>query len=99
MNRKELTDELAGRLGISKQLARSAIEAIFSPVPGRGILAERLVRGEKVVVTGFGTFFARPARRGAAPSRRGGGDERPVPASRRRTAAFRCGLPLRDRLC
>ena len=39
MNRKELTEELAVRLGVTKGLAAAAVDALFSPVPGRGIVA------------------------------------------------------------
>ena len=53
MTKKELTEKVAKKVGLTKRTAESTINAVF------GIIKESLVKGDKVVVTGFGTFKVR----------------------------------------
>jgi len=91
MNKAELADALAERTGIQRKDSRAAVEALFDPESG--LIAQALQRGEKVSLTGFGTFEVRErkARTGRNP-RTGGIIE--VPATR--AAAFRAGKGLKD---
>lgn len=56
VNKTELMDALASQAGLSKADAGRAVEALFGT---DGIIARELMRGEKVQITGFGTFQAR----------------------------------------
>jgi len=50
MNKVELVANLAEKAGLSKTQAEKAFDGVFE------VVAEALEAGEKVVVTGFGTF-------------------------------------------
>jgi DNA-binding protein HU-beta len=39
--------------------ARTAINALFSTAPREGIIASEVAKGDKVQITGFGTFESR----------------------------------------
>ena len=56
LNKAELTDKLIERTGLSARDARAAIDAIFDPDPAIGLIAASLVAGEKIAISGFGTF-------------------------------------------
>ncbi|MBP8250805.1 MAG: HU family DNA-binding protein, partial [Herpetosiphon sp.] len=53
MQKIEYIAEVAERTGISKKEARRIVDAMLD------IISERLRDGEKVVLTGFGTFEVR----------------------------------------
>lgn len=91
MNKAELADALAERTNIPRKDARAAVDALFDPEGG--LIAQALQKGDKVSLTGFGTFEVRErkARTGRNP-RTGGVIE--VPATR--AAAFRAGKGLKD---
>ena len=95
MNKAELVDRLAQRTGVSHRDARGLIDAIFDPDPAVGLIAAVLVRGEKVAISGFGTFEARSrkARVGRNPHT---GASMNIPASR--APAFKPGKPLKETL-
>src|SRR5690606_19372827 len=57
MNKAELADALAERTNIPRKDSRAAVEALFDPESG--LIAQALQRGEKVSLTGFGTFEVR----------------------------------------
>ena len=59
MNKTELTNDVAKKTGLSKADAKRAIDAIFSTAPREGIIASAVSKGEKVQITGFGTFESR----------------------------------------
>ena len=95
MNKAELVDKLAQRTGTSLREARSLVDAIFDPDPAVGLIADALVRGQKVAISGFGTFEARSrkARIGRNPHT---GAPLEIPASR--APAFKPGKPLKEAL-
>lgn len=63
MTKQEFIDELSKQSGYSKKEVKKFID-IFT-----GIITDRVTKGEKVAVTGFGTFDLgkRAARRGRNP--------------------------------
>ncbi|NDB18923.1 MAG: HU family DNA-binding protein, partial [Actinobacteria bacterium] len=63
MNKAELVEAVAARLDGSKKAASDAIEAFLDVVAGA------VAKGDKVSITGFGTFSKsdRPARTGRNP--------------------------------
>lgn len=80
MTKKELAQQLAASRGISRQDARTFVEAFFH------VVAKALTDGEKVRLRGFGTFEVR-LRAGRVIRRRGGRAAKVDPATL--TPAFR----------
>lgn len=66
MQKTRFIAEVAERTGVSKKDARRIIDAMLS------VISERLQQGDKVVLTGFGTFEVRErqARQGVNPKTR-----------------------------
>jgi len=91
VNKSELTQKLAERTSLSKADASRAVDALFSVEDG--IIAGALRGGEKVQITGFGSFETRKreARTGRNPRT---GKEIDIAAST--SAAFRPGKGLKD---
>lgn len=90
MNKTELTDAVASWAGLSKADATRAVETLFG---ADGLIATELRRGQRVQITGFGTFQAR--RRGA----RTGRDPRtgnPISIKAAVVPAFKAGQALKD---
>ena len=52
MNKAELIEELAGRLDGNRRAAGHALESVLD------VITRAVVKGEKVVITGFGSFEA-----------------------------------------
>ena len=53
MTKKQLVDRVAKKVGLTKRTAESAVNAVF------GNIREAMSKGDKVIVTGFGTFKVR----------------------------------------
>lgn len=64
MNKSELAEQIATRVGISVAQAKDAVDATFS------VIADELTAGREVAVAGFGKFATseRAAREGRNPS-------------------------------
>ena len=75
MNKRELIDEVSGKVGITKKGAGNVIDAIVETI------TNALKKGEKVALVGFGTFqvMKRRARRGRNPQT---GEEIQIPAKK-----------------
>ncbi|MBX6364099.1 MAG: HU family DNA-binding protein [Gemmatimonadetes bacterium] len=91
MNKSELIQNLANKTKMTKAEASRAIDALFNPADG--IISASLKKGEKVQITGFGTFEtrARQARTGRNP--RTGREIKIGPTT---SASFRPGKALKD---
>jgi DNA-binding protein HU-beta len=91
MNKSELVDALANATGITKSDAGRAIDALFST--DGGVIAKALKKGNRVQITGFGTFETknRKARTGRNP-RTG----QTIKIAATRTPGFRAGKGLKD---
>lgn len=91
MNKSELVDELASSTGMTKADAARAIDALFSP--DNGVISKQLKRGNRIQITGFGTFEAkkRKARMGRNPRT---GEQIKIAATK--TPGFRAGKGLKD---
>lgn len=83
----EVVEELAVRADLTKRAAGDALDALI------GIVTEALQRGEKVTITGFGTFLVRhrAARTGRNPQ-----TGAPIQIPAQETPAFRAGSALKD---
>jgi DNA-binding protein HU-beta len=91
MNKSELVQALADRTNLSRVDATRAVEALFSP--DDGLITQTLKSGERVQITGFGTFETkeRKARTGRNP--RTGREIKIGPTV---SATFRPGKALKD---
>ncbi len=87
MNKSELTAMVAEKAGLTKKDADKAVNAFIDSV------TEGLVKGEKVVLVGFGSFETkqRAARKGKNPQT---GAEINIPAST--VPSFKAGRGLKD---
>lgn len=91
MNKTELTEAVASATDFTKADAQRAVDALFDT--DSGVIARTLQRGEKVQVTGFGTFETRhrKARMGRNPQT---GEKIRISAST--AVSFRAGKGLKD---
>lgn len=87
MNKTEIVERLAGRLGTSKAEARRLLDAQIDA------MAHHLAIGNRVVIRGLGTFATHetPGHRGRRPT---DGETLEIPA--RRQVTFRASDRLRD---
>jgi integration host factor subunit alpha len=89
MTKADLVDLVYERVGSSKKEASEVVEAVFD------IIRESLREGDKVKVSGFGTFIVnqKHARRGRNPQT---GD--PITIDSRRVLSFKPSQVLKDRI-
>ena len=95
MNKTELVDKVAKKTGFTLKDSKLLVDSIFSTVPKEGIIASELNRGNRVQITGFGTFQIRKRkkREGRNPQT---GEPIQIPASR--FPSFSAGRSLKDRI-
>lgn len=86
MTKNELIEKVAKKANLTKRAAADAVNAVFN------LSRDALVRGEKVVITGFGTFLirSRAARRGRNPQT---GETIQIP--NKKTPGFTAGKTLK----
>lgn len=86
MTKQDLIDLVAKKASLTNKASRESVQAILDAI------RDALKRGEKVVVTGFGTFSvrSRAARKGRNPQT---GAEINIPA--RKTPGFTAGKALK----
>lgn len=86
MTKADLVAQVAKKANLTNKAAKDAVTSIFSAV------SDALKRGEKVVVTGFGTFMVRKraSRKGRNPQT---GAEIQIPATK--TPGFTAGKSLK----
>jgi DNA-binding protein HU-beta len=86
MTKAELVAQVAKKAGLTARASKDAVNTVFSSI------SQALKRGEKVVVTGFGTFLVRKraARKGRNPQT---GAEIQIPATK--TPGFTAGKSLK----
>jgi DNA-binding protein HU-beta len=91
VNKSELIQKLADRTDTSRSDAQKTVDALFAV--DDGIISKALQKGEKVQITGFGSFETkkRGARKGRNP--RTGKEIDIAPST---SAAFRPGKGLKD---
>ena len=87
VNKGQLVDTLAESTGLGKKDVKAVVDGVFDHI------SEHLTRGDKVQITGFGSFEVREraARQGVNPST---GDKIDIAASK--SPAFKAGKSLRD---
>ena len=87
VNKGQLVDALIESTGLGKKDVKAVVDGVFDHI------TEHLKRGDKVQVTGFGSFEVREraARQGVHPST---GEKLDIAASK--SPAFKAGKSLRD---
>ena len=87
MTQMDLIEKVAAKVGLTKADAGRAVDALLDSVTGA------LAKGEKVTVTGFGTFEVRQraARMGRNPQ-----TGAPLHIAATKTPAFKSGKALKD---
>jgi DNA-binding protein HU-beta len=95
LNKTEMAQKLARKTGLTQTAAQDVVDAIFSTESGEGIIAVELDAGNKVTISGFGTFAtkSRAARKGRNPAT---GAEISIPA--RKYAHFAPAKNLKERV-
>jgi len=91
MNKSDLVTALANRTGINKADAAKAVDAMFDPESG--LITQALREGDKVQITGFGTFETRQRKARTGRNPRTGTEIRIGPTV---SASFRPGKALKD---
>lgn len=86
MTKNELIERVAKKANLTKRASQDAVNTTFN------LIRDGLVRGEKVVITGFGTFLirSRSARRGRNPQT---GETIQIP--KKKTPGFASGKTLK----
>ena len=89
MTKNELIEKVAKKANLTKRASRDAVDSVFN------LIRDSLVRGEKVVIIGFGTFLvrSRAARRGRNPQT---GKEIKIAA--KKVVKFKAGSELSSRV-
>lgn len=89
MNKSELIESVASATNLSKKDTEATINATLEAI------TDTLVKGDKVVLVGFGTFEVREraARMGRNPATK---EEIQIPASK--APAFKAGKGLKDKV-
>lgn len=89
MTKNELIEKVAKKSHLTKKAARDAVDSTFD------LIQEALIRGEKVIVSGFGTFLirSRVARRGRNPQT---GETIQIP--QKKTPGFTAGKTLKRQI-
>jgi len=87
MTKMDLIDAVAGKVGLTKADAGRAVDTVL------GSVEAALAKGEKVTITGFGTFEVRQraARMGRNPQ-----TGAPLHIAASKTPAFKAGKGLKD---
>lgn len=93
MNKSELVQALASKTKLTRADAQRAVDAMFDT--NDGIISKALKKGDRIQITGFGTFETRKrkARTGRNPRT---GKEIKIAATT--SPSFRAGKGLKDRV-
>ena len=90
MVKSQLSDIVAKRAHLTKKAAKDAIEALFDEI------SRSLKKGDKVVISGFGTFYINPVDdKEVVPF---GKEEKRQVVKSHRVVNFKVGKPLRKKV-
>jgi len=89
MKKSDIVDSISGKIGVPKAQVQQMVDDVFD------LIAEGLTKGEKIDLSGFGTFSVRDskARTGRNPQ---SGEPIQIPA--RRVPAFKPGKELKEKV-
>jgi DNA-binding protein HU-beta len=95
MTKTELIRKLSDVTGLSLKDVRAVLEAMTQTGPGKGLIVTSLKKGERVTISGFGTFYARERGARSARNPKTGGK---VKVPKRRYPAFKPAKTLKEAL-
>ena len=90
MNKSDLVDALANATGMTKADSGRAVDALFG---ASGVIAGALSRGQRVQITGFGTFETKHRKERTGRNPRTG---QTIRITATKTPGFRAGKGLKD---
>ena len=91
MNKSELVQSLASKTDMTKADAQRAIDALFNTKDG--IMTRALKKGDRIQITGFGTFETRKRKARTGRNPRTGKEIKIGPTT---SPSFRAGKALKD---
>lgn len=91
MNKSELVQSLASKTDMTKAEAQRAVDALFNTKDG--IMTRALKKGDRIQITGFGTFETRKRKARTGRNPRTGKEIKIGPTT---TPSFRPGKALKD---
>ena len=95
MTKTELIRKLADVTGLSQKDVRLVLEALTDSQPNKGLITSSLKQGEKVTISGFGTFYIRERNARQARNPKTGGK---VKVPKRRYPAFKPAKTFKESL-
>jgi nucleoid DNA-binding protein len=95
MTKTELIRKLADVTGLSQKDVRMVLEALTDSRPNKGLITSSLKQGEKVTISGFGTFYIRERNARQARNPKTGGK---VKVPKRRYPAFKPAKTFKESL-
>lgn len=95
MTKTELIRKLADVTGLSQKDVRLVLEALTDAHPAKGLITNSLKQGEKVTISGFGTFYIRERNARQARNPKTGGK---VKVPKRRYPAFKPAKTFKESL-
>lgn len=95
MTKTELIRKVSESTGLPLKNVRAVIDALTDAEPRQGLIAGSLKRGQKVIISGFGTFYSRTRQSRKARNPRTGGK---VSVPKRRYPAFKAARSLKEAL-
>jgi DNA-binding protein HU-beta len=93
VNKQELIEAVARKTNLTPAEAGRALDAVFSPDAGKGVIAATLKSGGKVTLAGFGTFETRHRKARTGRNPRTG---EMIQIAARKSPAFKPGKTLKD---
>ena len=89
MTKNDLIEKVAKKSHLTKRAAADAVNSTFN------LITDALIRGEKIIVTGFGTFLirSRSARRGRNPQ-----TGQAIQIAAKKTPGFTAGKTLKRKI-
>lgn len=95
MTKTELVRKVSESTGLPVKNVRAVVDALTNADVRRGLIAASLKRGQKVIISGFGTFYSRTRQSRKARNPRTGGK---VSVPKRRYPAFKPAKNLKEAL-
>lgn len=95
MTKTELIKKISDVTGLPQKDVRTVLEALTNARPGKGVITSTLKQGDKVIISGFGTFHVRERKTRQARNPKTGGK---VKVPKRRYPAFKPSKTLKDAL-
>jgi DNA-binding protein HU-beta len=95
MTKTELVRKVSEATGLPLKSVRTVVDALSNPDPRQGLISASPKRGQKVIISGFGTFYARTRQSRKARNPRTGGK---VSVPKRRYPAFKPARSLKEAL-